>query len=178
MGEGILTTIEIERTPRAKNRSLADISTIGVPAMKTSIPTSDTFFSVEDESVQIKVFHEQSEELQKPKWFQPVLHEIAALPWTTNIWSSDANRMQPAAVVRMLNVLVEILTEWTPTPSIVPTWEGGVQAEWHRNGVDLEIEVSPKGEIEYFFKGPDDYEKEGRAEDDIHKLIEYAQKLL
>ena len=77
----------------------------------------------------------------------------------------------------MLNLLNEILTEDSPPPIIVPTWEGGVQAEWHRSGVDFEIEVLLSGEIEYFFKGQGE-EKEGRAQDEIDKLIEYARALL
>lgn len=44
----------------------------------------------------------------------------------------------------------------TLNPSIVPTHRGGLQAEWHRKGVDLEIEVFEDGQVEYFFTGPPD----------------------
>jgi hypothetical protein len=32
-------------------------------------------------------------------------------------------------------------------PQIIPTVEGGVQLEWHRDGFDLEIEITCTGEI-------------------------------
>lgn len=32
-------------------------------------------------------------------------------------------------------------------PSIVPTNHSGIALEWHRNGYDLEIEISPEGEV-------------------------------
>lgn len=32
-------------------------------------------------------------------------------------------------------------------PSVHPTAAGAIQFEWHRNGVDLEIEIHPSGEI-------------------------------
>lgn len=31
-------------------------------------------------------------------------------------------------------------------PSVVPCSNGGIQLEWHRNGYDLEIEISPLGQ--------------------------------
>ena len=30
----------------------------------------------------------------------------------------------------------------TPLPSLVPTSQGGIQAEWHQEGIDLEIEAT------------------------------------
>ena len=64
---------------------------------------------------------------------------------------------------RLSEILKVILDEQAPPPSIVPTWVGGIQAEWHHNGIDLEIEVSPNGNVEYFFKSPDtEYEGFGK----------------
>lgn len=89
-------------------------------------------------------------------------------------WAVGAARTQPAAVEKLLRVLAEILDSQAPPPSIVPTHEGGVQAEWHCNGVDLEIEVTPAGAIEYYFRSPLE-EHEDRVVGDLSALARHAQ---
>ena len=74
----------------------------------------------------------------------------------------------------MLKILVAVLDDCTPPPSVVPTWSGGVQVEWHRNNLDFEIEADPQGGVEYFFRGPDE-EHEGQAWDDIGQLAKYVR---
>ena len=51
-------------------------------------------------------------------------------------------------IFRMMDVLGQIMTDDMPAPDVVPTYEGGVQFEWHRNGIDIEIEIHEK---EYLF---------------------------
>lgn len=36
-------------------------------------------------------------------------------------------------------------------PFVCPCSNGGLQLEWHRNGYDLEIEISPNGEVSEVF---------------------------
>ena len=108
------------------------------------------------------------------KWFIPTLQAIAALPWATDNWTSGGKRTQKAAVNNLLEILGVVLDSRTSPPSVVPTWRGGVQVEWHRNGIDFEIEADPSGEIEYFFKSPSE-EHEGRAWDDHSQLVKYAK---
>lgn len=46
--------------------------------------------------------------------------------------------------------LIQVLvTNVRIPPSIVPTAQGGVALEWHRPGIDLEIEILPGGEFPY-----------------------------
>ena len=111
---------------------------------------------------------------RRTEWFIPTLQAIAALPWATDKWASGSKRTQKPAVDNMLEILGEALDSRTPPPSVVPTWRGGVQVEWHRNGIDFEIEADPGGEIEYFFKSPAE-EREGRAWDDLNQLVKYAK---
>jgi len=40
-----------------------------------------------------------------------------------------------------MDVLRYVMTAETPSPFVAPTPEGHFQAEWHLNGVDLEVEV-------------------------------------
>jgi len=46
-----------------------------------------------------------------------------------------------------VEILAEVLAPGLPIPSIVPTVKGGIQLEWHRRGVDLEVEVTPDGQV-------------------------------
>ena len=100
--------------------------------------------------------------LQETAWFRGTIDALGALPWNTDHWSSGATRTQPAAIAKLLQVLLEILDVQSPAPQVVPTWRGGVQAEWHCNDVDFEIEVDPRGHVDYFFKSPLE-EHEGRV---------------
>ena len=163
-----MTTKEVNPILRAQrwfDSGSATLAGDGVASLSNA--TSATLFYQGSENVQVEVnqmFH--LEELCRSAWFYPTLDSMLAL--------------RPAAdktIGRMLEILSEILNEHTPPPSIVPTWCGGIQAEWHRNGVDLEIEVFPSGEIEYFFKGPDG-EQEGLAWDALGTLNEYTQAVL
>jgi hypothetical protein len=41
-----------------------------------------------------------------------------------------------------------------PTPAfpwIVPTFRGGLQCEWHADGIDLEIDIDPNGSVDVLF---------------------------
>ena len=95
-----------------------------------------------------------------PLWFEPTIQAMLALPWDDNNWNDDAKPADPNAVANLLILLASILDDAAPTPIIVPTWRGGVQAEWSRNGVDLEIEADPDGALEYYFRSAtEEYEE-------------------
>lgn len=65
-------------------------------------------------------------------------------------WDSyGAKPLDPTAVRRTFNLLPALLLDDSPEPSVVPTRDGGVQLEWHRRGVDLEVKVPPTGPISY-----------------------------
>ena len=53
----------------------------------------------------------------------------------------------------MVTAIVLLLTSSrpnTPSPDVVPTVRGGVQLEWHRGGIDLEIEIELPSQIRLF----------------------------
>jgi len=84
---------------------------------------------------------------EKPdEWIVPLVTEICELGFLQENWDSyGASPISLLNAAFALNVLLEVLTEDTPAPSIVPTCGGGVQAEWHTGGIDLEIEFeSPR----------------------------------
>jgi hypothetical protein len=39
--------------------------------------------------------------------------------------------------------LITLMPNDIPAPSVVPTTPGGLQFEWHMQGIDLEIEMRP-----------------------------------
>jgi len=47
-----------------------------------------------------------------------------------------------------LQVLNSIMSESIPVPSIVPVGSGGVQFEWHQNGLDIELFIAAPYECE------------------------------
>jgi hypothetical protein len=49
-----------------------------------------------------------------------------------------------------LSILIQIMGDTTPPPSVVPTVSGGVQLEWHMKGIDLEVEVSSPTQGSYY----------------------------
>lgn len=112
--------------------------------------------------------------LRETAWFSATVDALDALPLGTDGWATGATRTQPEAVERLLQVLTDILDSEAPPPSIVPTHTGGVQAEWHCNDVDLEIEVTPAGAVEYYFRSPLE-EREARVVRDLSALVRYAQ---
>lgn len=108
-------------------------------------------------------------------WLRPTLQRIRSLPFHTDNWSTGARRTDPLAASRLIEILEQILPSEAPPPSVVPTWLGGAQAEWHRNGVDLEISVNPGGAVEcYFNNGKDEWEG-AVAAGDWAKLKECAK---
>ena len=112
----------------------------------------------------------------QPQWLQPTIWRTLALPWGDDNWNDDARPTDPAAAANLLILLASILDDTAPTPIIVPTWRGGVQAEWHKNDVDLEIEVDPDGTIYYSFENSAE-EHEGPVSEDLNELTRYVSYL-
>ena len=127
--------------------------------------------------LEIKLPARKWQKLREAEWFNATRQAMAALPWDTDNWTTGGTRTQLSAVASMLTILINVLDTHTPPPTIAPTWIGGVQAEWHRNGVDFEIEATPQGQVEYFFKSPTE-EREGRVSDDISLLVQYARAVI
>lgn len=50
-----------------------------------------------------------------------------------------------------IDLLQSVMHPNTPPPAIVPTAIGGIQIEWHTNGMDLEIEVESTSRINVWF---------------------------
>lgn len=117
------------------------------------------------------------EKLSGTVWFKETLNQIEALPFHDDNWADGAKKTDRKAVDHLVEVLAQILPDDAPPPSIVPTWLGGAQAEWHRNGIDLEISANPLKPVEYYFSNGED-EWEGYALDDRASLKNFAKSVV
>ena len=176
-----MTTISIRPVREARERDYWDSSTFDHYLLgKARVVSSNTLLSIGDATVytgrEFEGRSNRGQELLNTEWFNPTLQAMAALPWRTDNWTAGGKRTQRVAVVKMLSLLAKILDNRTLPPNVVPTWRGGVQVEWHRNGVYLEIEADPHEEMEYFFKSSTE-ENEGLAWKDLDRLTEYVRAL-
>ena len=86
-----------------------------------------------------------------PRSFVPAIHGIVDLLTLQPGWNSYSAKPIPAPnAVRAVQLLAEFLDTATPPPVIVPTVHGGIQLEWHRNGVDIEIYIESPEDVSFF----------------------------
>lgn len=79
---------------------------------------------------------------EPPRWLPYVLRRLNALALKLDEpGPDDLGLPDPLALERSLSELQSLLTDDTPSPSVVPTAEAGVQFVWHKGGWDLEVEV-------------------------------------
>ena len=112
-------------------------------------------------------------------WYAPICSKLVLLMNLQQNWDSyGAPPVNEKSILRAFDILSGIVNPSfsLPYPSVVPTAKGGVQLEWHRNGVDLEIEIYPDsgGAFSYEGKGEEPFERE----DDPANHIELLQGLV
>src|SRR5574341_937382 len=66
-------------------------------------------------------------------------------------WNSyGAQPVQVIAAKRTLMLLALLLDHQTPDPNVIPRTDGGMQLEWHKKGIDVEVVVRPTGPVSYY----------------------------
>jgi hypothetical protein len=98
-----------------------------------------------------------------PDWAPPVFRSLAERWGAQPGWDGyQATPTNPHLVANLLNILSDLMQEGFATPYITPLADGGVQAEWHRPGEDLEIVVPADSEPRfYYFHHAANEEEEG-----------------
>lgn len=102
-----------------------------------------------------------------PSWVQPVINSMSERWGNYQGWDSyDAKPTDTKLAEKLLNYLSEIMSAEAVAPTITPLADGGLQAEWHRDGKDIEV-VVPFGEPAryYYFDATTDAEEEEELED-------------
>ena len=93
----------------------------------------------------------------------------------------DSYAAQPSkleSVEGASDLLLVAMRDDSPAPHVVPTARGFVQLEWHRGGMDLEIEVHRPGELLASFENSATGEKwERTVAGDVGVLLPYIERL-
>jgi len=86
-----------------------------------------------------------------PPWVQLAVQRLRTVADLPPGWSGAGG---PPVESRLFPRAFELIHELMPeggnpsyVPYIVPTVDGGLQLEWHRDGFDLEIEISSAGDV-------------------------------
>lgn len=81
-------------------------------------------------------------------WWEPTCLQAFSLLDLPENWDSyGARQIESDCVVEGLRFLVGVLDDDTAPPSVVPCSHGGMQFEWHKSGLDLEIEVTAPNRV-------------------------------
>ncbi len=86
-----------------------------------------------------------------PAWFDPLMQGFVDLLTLPPDWDSyGAGRIDPDLVHEAMSFMNNLLGPSSPAPCVAPLSSGGLQLEWHRNGIDLEV-VFDRGEERFFY---------------------------
>jgi hypothetical protein len=87
----------------------------------------------------------------------------------------------PAVADAAWTTAAETLPDEAPTPSVVPTEEGGIDLVWHKGGWDIEIEIDREGSALLWMwdrsDGPDDSGPLEEGRDRLRALLGELSKL-
>ena len=114
----------------------------------------------------------------EPQWARFVTHEIARFPWHEANLPDGRKPPHPQAAVGLIALLSAALDQNTIAPSSVnTTWAGGIAAEWHLHGTDLEISCEPDGSMEFSFEDPTGIEIEEAVTGNLTNLKQCVARL-
>ncbi len=80
---------------------------------------------------------------ERPRWVGKVVRRLVELLDLPERWDGrDAKRVQTQTAFYASTFLGSVCSPSTAEPQIVPTIAGGLQIEWHKNNVDIELELA------------------------------------
>ncbi len=108
---------------------------------------------------------ESTSEPEKPDWWTPVTVRVREIASLREDWDSyDAAPVDRRNIVAALNFLLRVVGRHAPAPGIVPLPDGSVQLEWHRGGMDVEVEFTEGVDQGLYFRHALSGEWEGPAQ--------------
>lgn len=88
-----------------------------------------------------------------PSWLPDSVHDLNYILTLKENWDSyGAHKVQPKTAVTAIQIMLAVMKGKTPVPSIVPTPTGSIQLEWHKYGIDLEVEIAASGNYSISFE--------------------------
>jgi len=114
-----------------------------------------------------------------PEWLKETEETLRGFATLPEGWDSyGAKSIEPHVVDAAIELLHRIVQHNTLKPSVVPTNRGGIQIEWHIQGLDIEIEMTPHGVIRLFYDNPqEDAEEEFELGLDLTPLTDLISKV-
>ena len=123
-----------------------------------------------DLSIEIRAFD------PVPQWFRDAANSVTNLLRMPFGWDSySAKPIDPRSAKVALYFLADLIGKQASAPQIVPTVSGGIQLEWHQNGIDLEIEISASGSEGVYFE---DRQSQTSWEEDGPLAIAKAKQII
>ena len=94
-----------------------------------------------------------SSEPDSPVWFEPTVAAAMFVRRLPENWDHrGARRVSVEVIRRAVSLLATTATYYTPAPDLVPTVNGGLQLEWHRSRMDIELEIRPDLSAELYWR--------------------------
>ena len=88
-----------------------------------------------------------------PAWLSDSVDDLNTILALNENWDSyGAHKIQANAALAALKIMLAAMKDKTPIPAIVPTSTGSIQLEWHRSGIDLEVEITSNGNYSVFYE--------------------------
>lgn len=86
----------------------------------------------------------------EPSCMWSVFNLFRELACLQSNWDSYGSQPLSASVVRRsCKLLPLLLSDESAIPNLIPTRDGGIQFEWHRGGIDVELKIPRTGPISY-----------------------------
>ncbi|MBK6688775.1 MAG: hypothetical protein IPG45_30160 [Deltaproteobacteria bacterium] len=113
------------------------------------------------------------------KRVRPVVESCLRLLGLRPGWDSyGAESPRPDLVEAALQLLVRMLKQDVPAPTVVPTNRGGLQLEWHLPTRDLEVEVVAHDRFNVIFEDQATGESSDGQFTDIAPILDLVTKLV
>jgi hypothetical protein len=85
------------------------------------------------------------------EWLRPTVNSVIRALSLPRGWDTyDALPISHRSAEGALTFLATVIDPDSAPPAVVPLADGGVQVEWHRGGLDVEIAFSPNEEPEIY----------------------------
>jgi hypothetical protein len=113
-----------------------------------------------------------------PEWLKETEETLRGFTTLPEGWDSyRAMSIESHVVDAAIELLHRKVQHNILKPAIVPTNRGGIQIEWHTQGVNLEIEITLHGEIRLLYVNPEeDAEEEFELGLDLAPLADLITK--
>lgn len=110
-------------------------------------------------------------------WMTPVAEQMCRLRKLPTNWDSYGGAPPSAAAAElMIDILADVMNPNAPAPTLVPSPQGHLQAEWHMKGINLEVEAIDPTHIVVDYEGPGGHWTEILSAD-FRRLVQAINRL-